>query len=144
MLTGEICQALAIPTASSISSFVWQVIFYLWPWKWIWAVLILGIWVIREIITRNGTSHYNSKNGFSPAFNSFVGSGTFLGFQTILLLGFEKIFGESVYCMTWPYIIHFVVFASTGLFLYAIGFWPELRIFNNRRGGRSRRYKRRH
>lgn len=143
MLTGEICQALVIPTASSISSFIWQIIFYLWPWKWILVVLFLGAWVVYELLTRNGTAHYNSVNGFSPGFNSFVGSGTFLGFQTILLLGFEKIFGESVYCMTWPYVIHFVVFASTGLFLHAVGFWPELRIFNNRGSGRSKRHKRR-
>ena len=140
LLTGDICQVLAIPIASSISSSIWQVILYLWPWKWIWVVLILGGLVVREIITRNGTSHYNSKNGFSPGFNSFVGSGLYWGIQAILLLLFEKILGESVYCTALPYIVHVSILILVYLFLHWIGFWPEFRLF---RSGR-RTYKKRH
>jgi len=142
--TGDICQTMLIPVASSISSFIRRIILLLWPWHWLWIILALIIWVVWEIATKNGTAHYNSKNGFSPGFNSFVGSGTFTGFQAILLLLFEKIFGESVYCMGWPYAVHFAVFASTGLFLYVVGFWPELRIFKNKKSGHRkwRRWRR--
>ena len=138
MLIGEMCQVIAMSTAPSLSSFVWRGILYLWPWKWILIVLAIGGWTAWEIVTRNGNYHYNSKNGFSPTFNSFVGSGTFLLFQSVLLLVFEKIIGGNIYCMVWPYVVHLFIFISTGLFLHFIGFWPELRIFNTKK--RRRKY----
>lgn len=129
MITGEMCQALAIPTASSLSAFVWQIILYLWPWKWILVVLAIGGWTAWEIFTRNGNAHYNSKNGFSPGFNSFVGSGLYWGIQALILLLFAKVFGESIYCMPLPYVIHSSILVLVYLFLHEIGFWPEFRLF---------------
>lgn len=129
MLIGEICQASAVPLASSLSAFVWQVILYLWPWKWILVVLAIGGWTAWEIFTRNGNSHYNSKNGFSPGFNSFVGSGLYWGIQALLLLFFEKVMGDYVYCLPLPYIFHVSLLVIVALFLNKIGFWPEFRLF---------------
>ncbi|PLX27896.1 hypothetical protein C0583_01505 [Candidatus Parcubacteria bacterium] len=125
MLTGvDICQDFTIPAASTIHSFVWQVIFYIWPWKWILIMLLILMWAAWEIATRNSKVHYNSKNGFSPSFNRFVGSGAYLSFQTILFVSFEKLFSIKFYCLRWPYIMHLFVFITTGLFLYIVGFWP--------------------
>ena len=138
-LIGDMCQVLAIPVASSLSSCIWQAILFLWPWNWLLIVLALFVCVIWEIATRNGTEHYNSKNGFSPGFNSFVGSGLYWGIQAILLLLFEKILGESVYCTALPYIVHVSILILVYLFLHWIGFWPEFRLF---RSGR-RTYKKR-
>jgi Fe2+ transport system protein B len=144
MLTGEMCQALAIPTASSISSFVWQVIFYLWPWKWLLILLALVVWLIYELATKNGTAHYNSVNGFSPGFNSFVGSGMYWGIQAVILLSFERILGESVYCTPLPYVVHVSILVLVYLFLHKIGFWPEFRLFKNKGGGCRKHRKRKY
>ncbi|MBP9802384.1 hypothetical protein KBC40_02235 [Patescibacteria group bacterium] len=129
----DICQAIVIPMSSSASAFVWQIVLFLWPWNWIWITCIILIWVVFEILTRNGEIHYNSKNGFSPAFNIFIGSGVFAIFQAITFLIFQLFFGGIVYCLPWPYALHLIIFASTSLFLHKIRFWPEIRIFKRRK-----------
>jgi hypothetical protein len=123
---GDVCSMISVSAVSSVSAFLWQVILFLWSWHWIPIFLALTAWVIWEIITRNGTVHYNSDNGFSPSFNRFVGSGTYLGFQTIVFLIFKLVIGNTAYCLVLPYFIHLIVFISTGLFLHLIGFWPYL------------------
>jgi len=138
---GDICSIVSIPFASSASSFLWQIIYTLWPWYWLVILIFLFIWIAWEILTRNGTFHYNSKNGFSPSFNRFVGSGTYTGLQALLLLSFEKLFGDSVYCMVWPYEIHLVVFISSGLLLHLSGFWPYLWEPSGRRYHKKRYYR---
>jgi len=143
ILTGDICQALAIPVASSISSFIWQVILFLWPWHWLWIVLAITAWVIWEIITRDGTAHYNSKNGFSPSFNSFIGSGLYWGIQAIVLLLFEKFLGVSAYCTSLPYVAHISILVLVYLFLHGIGFWPEFRLFRKVKQSYKRKSSRR-
>jgi hypothetical protein len=110
---------------------------FLWPWYWFLIVAILGTWITVEVSTRHGNFHYNSENGFSPLFNRFVGSGTYLGLQTLLYLILKIFFGESVYCLYWPYAFHVIVFASSGLLLHLVGFWPYLKDSN--RG--KRRYR---
>ena len=142
LLSGDICQAIAIPTASSISAFIWQAVLFLWPWNWIWISLIIIGWIFWEIATRNGNSHYNSKNGFSPSFNIFVGSGLYWGIQAILLLIFEKVFGRLAYCIPLPYAVHASILVLSALFLHWIGFWPELRFFKNRRRNYSKKRNR--
>jgi len=133
----DMCSILFIPLASSASSFVWQIIYFLWSWNGFWILIGLIAWIGIELVTRNGTAHYNSKNGFSPAFNVFVGSGLYWGIQSGLLILLGKVFGESVYCFIWPYPVHIIIFASTGLFLHSVGFWPYLK-----EAGARRSYKR--
>lgn len=113
---------------------LWTVITNLWPWYWLFIVVALVGWIVFEIATRNGTAHYNSENGFSPPFNSFVGAGAYFGLQAVLFVIFHLIFGDLAYCMTWPYAVHATVFLSVGLILHLSGFWPYLR-----EPGRSRK-----
>jgi hypothetical protein len=124
---GDICSLISISTASSLSSFLWQSIVFLWPWHWIAIFLALVVWVTWEIVTRNGTAHYNSDNGFSPSFNRFVGSGAYLGFQALIFLILKIFFGDIIYCFVLPYFIHLAVFFLTGLILHLSGFWPYLK-----------------
>lgn len=129
----NICSVISISTVTTISGFLWQLISLLWPWHWLWISLVIISWIIWEIINRNGTAHYNSENGFSPAFNRFVGSGCYLSLQTLLFLVFEKIYGPSAYCLIWPGLVHVAVFVSTGMLLHLTGFWPYLKMPGRRR-----------
>lgn len=120
-----LCQ-IARPVAASLEAQLWQVITLLWPWWWLLIILILGVWIVFEIVTRFGTAHYNSENGFSPMFNRFVGSGSYLLVHAVLLLGLSKIFGSGVYCGPTPYALHVVAFGAVGLTLHLSGFWPYM------------------
>jgi hypothetical protein len=133
----NVCSAISIPLSSSASSFIWGVIHFLWSWYGIWIFVILSVWTIVELFTRNGQFHYNSENGFSPTFNIFVGSGLYWGIQSLLLILLEKLFGESVYCLIWPYPVHIVIFLLTGLILHVTGFWPYLKEPGMRRSYRK-------
>jgi hypothetical protein len=115
-------QILGSPPASSAGTF-WYFVQALWPWGWVWIVIGVALWLLFEILTRNGGVHYNSANGFSPTFNRVVGSGINLLFQTLLFLFLKKLFGDGIYCVSWPYDLHAAVFALTWLFLWSIGFW---------------------
>jgi len=101
----------------------WQFVTTLWSEYWLWIVLGLTIWIIYEVLTRNGTAHYNSKNGFSPTFNRVVGSGTFLLIQSSTILILTLLFGRGVYCTPLPYVIHSIIFGLTWLLLFKIRFW---------------------
>jgi hypothetical protein len=129
----NICSVISISTTTTISGFLWHLIALLWPWNWLWICLIIIGWIFWEIINRNGTAHYNSENGFSPAFNRFVGSGFYLGLQTLLFLMFEKFFGPAAYCLVWPEFVHVVMFLSTGWILHISGFWPYRKLPGRRR-----------
>ncbi len=111
----------------SVAGFAWTAIATLWSTYWAYILPAFTIWVIYEVLTRFGSAHYNSDNGFSPSFNRFVGSGTYLAFQGLVCAILQCIFGDSAYLHAWPYAIHVIVFASTGLFLNAVGFWVYLR-----------------
>lgn len=136
---GNICSIILDSTVSSSSGMLWKIITFLWPWQWIFIFLSLTIWIVFELKTRHGTAHYNSENGFSPAFNRFVGSGLYLGLQTVLFLILEFFFGSIVYCLGWPYILHVTVFLSTGLLLNISGFWPYLKEPKKRRHYKKRK-----
>ena len=134
---GNICSLISASRASSISSFFWQIIDFLWPWNWIWISLLLFTWVIWEIITRHGSAHYNSENGFSPVFNRFIGSGVYFSLQALVYLFFRLAFGDVIYCAPWPYAVHIIIFLLTGTLLHLSGFWPYLR--SSQRHRRRRR-----
>jgi hypothetical protein len=135
---GDVCSIVAsIP--HTIAGYVWTAITTLGLW---WSLaIILGLigWVVFEVATRNGNAHYNSDNGFSPLFNIFVGSSLNFAIQEGMGLGLAKIFGDTIYCVEWPYILHFAVFVITGLFLRFTGFWVYLRILGERPRKRGRR-----
>ena len=123
---GEMCAVVFAQSSNTIYATAWKLIVALWPWYWLLIMLSLGGWIAYEIITRNGTAHYNSDNGFSPVFNSFVGSGMYAVLQALLFFVLTLLFGVGVYCFVWPFAIHVLIFLSTGRLLHAIGFWPRL------------------
>lgn len=125
----DACEIATFSLTQSKSYYIWKVITFLWPWYGLIIILALGLWITFEIYTRHGNVHYNSDNGFSPTFNRFVGSGTYLGLQTILYFLFSFIFSDAIYCYIWPFAIHLVIFLSTGLLLHLSGFWPKLKGF---------------
>lgn len=104
----------------------WDLLASLWaPYWWIITPAII-IWLLYELATRNGSSHYNSQNGFSPAFNVFVGSACYF-ITTLLINGaFVKLFGDAIYCKPISYIVHLISFALVGIALLTSGFWKYL------------------
>jgi len=122
-----ICSAASDVFVSSLSDALWTGIRYLWPWYGFLIVLILGSWVVWEIRTRFTTVSFRSQNGFTPSFNQFVGSGTYLGLQTITFLILSTTFGNLVYCLKWPLGLHVAIFFISGLLLNYIGFWVYLK-----------------
>lgn len=135
----DFCQAIALPAQKTLVSWFWTIITNLWSWYGLAFFAILAGWVIWEIYTRHGTAHYNSENGFSPTFNRVVGGGTYLLLQTVTYLILRVLFGGGVYCLPYPYVLHILVFVSTGKLLNLIGFWPRLEQPNQRK-----RWKRRY
>jgi hypothetical protein len=119
----DFLMVLAGSTAKSTAGLFWQVVTTLWSGYWLPISIILILIVLYELVTRNGTAHYNSSNGFSPDFNRLVGSGTYLLLQTIVYAIIRFFFGDDSYAHVWPYAVHLVVFASTGLLLNLSGFW---------------------
>jgi hypothetical protein len=107
----------------SYAALFWQVVTALWSSYWPIILLVLFLIVAYELLTRNGTAHYNSRNGFSPGFNRLVGSGTYLLLQAAVYGFVHFVFGDAAYLHVWPYLLHLVVFASTGLLLNLTGFW---------------------
>lgn len=94
-----------------------------WSKGWPYILVVLAVIIIYELLTWNGRTHYNSRNGFSPGFNRLVGSGTYLLLQALVYGVIHLIFGDAAYTHVWPYAVHLVVFASTGLLLNLVGFW---------------------
>ncbi len=123
LFLSSICQQAVIPSVKSMVAWIWFAIKFLWPWYWLLIVVALVLWTAFEIASRHGGAHYNSKNGFSPLFNSFVGSGTYALFQYLTYLILQKLLGDGIYCQPWSYVIHIFVFILTGGLLYFSGFW---------------------
>lgn len=101
----------------------WFLVKGLWLPYWPLILLLLAVIIVYEIITRFGSSHYNSANGFSPGFNRLVGSGAYILFQAITYFVLHLFIGDWIYCYLWSYAIHLVAFGLTGWFLRAVGFW---------------------
>jgi hypothetical protein len=141
---GLFCQIMA-PSVKSIAGTFWDFVVALWPWGWILIVPSFAIWIAFEIATRNGNWHYNSKNGFSPTFNIFVGSGTNLLIQSLTHGFLSGIFGDLAYCNPWASVLHIFIFIATGVLLNVTGFWVYLKLPNLPRAprGKKKSHKRR-
>lgn len=120
---GEACSVASDMVVSSVSDALWTIIRYLWPWYGLLIILALGAWVAWEIRTRHTKVTFRSKNGFTPDFNRFVGSGTYLLIQTLTFLILTSIFGDFVYCLKWPIALHLLTFYLTHRLLKGIRFW---------------------
>src|SRR5258708_17902775 len=92
------CQAAMSMMTSGRNTF-WFFVGLLGFWSWMIAAMLFLIWGAIEFIFRPGSS----ANGFSWEFNVAVGSLTFTVFQSIVYLFFEKLFGDGIYCLPWPY-----------------------------------------
>jgi hypothetical protein len=123
LLMPELLGQIVGATAKSTAGFFWELITTFWSAHWLLISLILVGWLVFEIATRNGGAHYNSRNGFSPSFNKFVGSGTYLLLQAIVYACLRFFFGDTVYTHLWPYGLHLLAFISAGLLLNLTGFW---------------------
>lgn len=121
----KICQQVFTTMPASPAGKFWFGIANFWKDYWPYIIISLAGWVIFEIVTRDGGIHYNSSNGFSPVFNRFVGSGTYLLFDMLTILILLKIFGPLIYCNPFTYPIHIINFGLTWLFLIFIGFWDH-------------------
>ena len=119
----ELIKILIVSIPQSIAGWFWMIVKIVWTTYWLYIIIFLTIWTIWELITRNGGMHYNSENGFSPTYNSFVGSGVYALFQVLTYTILTKIFDNEIYVNIWPYPIHIFVFLGTGLFLNLVGFW---------------------
>jgi hypothetical protein len=137
---GEICSVASDMFVSSFSDALWTGIRYLWPWYWLFIILALIAWVSWEIRTRYTTVSFRSQNGFTPTFNRFVGSGTYLGTQTLIFLILTSLLGTYVYCLKWPAALHLLTFLFSGWFLNYIGFWVYLK----EPGKRRKKYRKKH
>lgn len=124
---GEICSIVSDMFVSSFADALWTAIRYLWPWYWLLIILALIAWVTWEIRTRHTTVSFRSQNGFTPTFNRFVGSGAYLGTQTLIFLILTSLLGNYVYCLKWPAALHLLTFFFSGWFLNYIGFWVYLK-----------------
>lgn len=118
---GSIC-SLSKGFNSSLNSFIWELINQFQSYYLIIASAIL-IWIIFELLTRNGKFHYNSANGFSPYFNSFVGSGLYCFYYGLVLIFPHYVLGDIVYCVTLPVITHLLIFLLVKKTLVWIKFW---------------------
>lgn len=72
---------------------------------------------------------FNSANGLSPTFNSFVGGGVFLLTETLFHWILGWLAGHDVSCdLLWIRTFYLLPFFTTGLLLHAVGFWPYWKI----------------
>ncbi len=104
---------------------LWSIIYSTWPWNLI-LISVLILWIVFEIKNRHGKVLYRSKkgNGYTPLFNKFVGSATYFALQALIPLVLSFIFGDAIYCMFLPYVVHLFMFWFTWYFLKNIvKFW---------------------
>lgn len=108
----------SIPTTER--QVLWTVIQDTLPWNLL-VILAIALWVFVEFKTK---LFRRSRNGHTKLFNQFVGSATHFGFQAFIPLVLSLVFGNVVYCMLWPYVIHLFMFWFTWYFLKNIvKFW---------------------
>lgn len=112
----------------TLISSVWFWISFVFVNYWFLIIPVLTVWIVFEVLTRN-CHLYNSDNGFTPAFNSFVGGGVFLGFESLIRLTLDLLLGNSAECsLIWVNGFYLLPFIATGLFLNLIGFWHYIKI----------------
>lgn len=62
-------------------------------------------------------------------FNSFVGGGVFLAFESLIHWVIDFVLGNTAECgLLWINSFYLIPFIATGIFLNAIGFWHYMRI----------------
>jgi hypothetical protein len=113
-----ICQITASIPTSERSAF-WYIVGLLGFWGWVAVIVAFVIWGAIELTLRFG----KSANHCSREFNVAVGSLTFVVFQGLVYLFFDKLFGAWIYCTIWPNVSYLLVFPAVWLFLFGIGFW---------------------
>jgi len=123
VILNPICSALGDIPHTFISS-VWVFIRYGFSHYWYFIIPAIILWVIFEFVAK-GNHNFNSDNGFTPLFNSFVGGGVFCLSVAIIQFLIGLVIGKIAPCAT-LFISSFYLlpFLTTGLFLHAIGFWP--------------------
>ncbi len=124
-LIGEVCSLVSSIPNTTIS-WIWFWISYLLTSYWYYIVPTIILWTVYQIFTR-WAHHYNSDNGFTPAFNSFVGGGVFFVFEFIINWLLMFILGSIASCgLLWTNLFYLIPFVATGMFLHGIGFWPYM------------------
>ncbi len=95
-------------------------------WYIVFPVIIC--WILVEVITRNNHD-YNSDNGFTSAFNSFIGGAVFYLSEEAIQFIFKLILGDTASCITlFTSSFYLLPFITTGLFLHLVRFWPYWRL----------------
>ena len=124
---GDVCSFItSIP--GTIISGVWFLVSSFFLNYWYIIIPVIVVWVVAEIITRNKHS-FNSDNGFTPVFNSFVGGGVFFAFEFLIHFILNSFFTSVVNCgFLLLNSFYLVPFIATGLFLHVIGFWPYIKL----------------
>lgn len=125
--TGLLC-SIGKSVFGSTYSFLWSAILLIGFWKCLLVLVAIILWILWELVTRH-THSYNSENGLTPVFNSFIGASTYFWLQTFIYFVLEKLFTEAIYCMKWPYVLHVSVFILTGFALHMSGIWPYWKLF---------------
>lgn len=124
---GDVCSLITSLPGTFISG-VWFLVSSFFSNYWYIIIPVIVVWVVAEIITRN-THRFNSDNGFTPFFNSFVGGGVFFAFEFLIHFVLNSFFTSIVNCgsllLNSFYLIPFI---ATGLFLHGIGFWPYIKL----------------
>jgi hypothetical protein len=122
-----LCSAINDIPGTAIST-VWFLISYAFSNYWYFIIPAIVIWIVAEVLTRNSHS-FNSNNGFTPIFNSFIGGGVFYIFGALIHFILSFFVGKGVDCgLIWINLFYLVPFFTTGLFLHGIGFWPYMKI----------------
>src|ERR1019366_8502848 len=88
--SGTLC-SLGQSIFGSTYSILCTIITYLGFWKCLLIIVAIILWITWEFYTMN-THPYNSENGFTPTFNSFIGASTYFWLQTLVYFILEKFF----------------------------------------------------
>ncbi len=112
----------------TLISGVWFWIAYGFSYYWYFIIPAIVIWVAVEIFTRHSRS-FNSDNGFTPMFNSFVGGGVFCILSAFLHFILDLFAGKGIECVLLLInSLYLIPFIATGILLNAIGFWHYWRV----------------
>lgn len=118
----EICLKSGNIPGTFLSS-VWFYIKLSFSEYWYITTPAVIIWLFWELTQRNN-HNYNSKNGFTPLFNSFVGAGFFCLFQYLTYLFISLFWGKEIICTLQILSILYVIpFILTKIFLLSVRFW---------------------
>lgn len=115
----------------STFSLLWSIITFIGFWKSSLVLLLVIIWIVWELNTI-GTHRYNSENGLTRVFNSFIGASAYFWLQSFIYFFLEILFSEGIYCFKWPYVLHALVFLLTGLLLNILGVWKYWKLFGEK------------